>query len=59
MNQIYRREAAMEAGIKNAASVPLNMARRVNALWQPALELADLINMSTCSDLEVNKFQFF
>ncbi|KAI1286441.1 Formimidoyltransferase-cyclodeaminase [Halotydeus destructor] len=47
------REAAMEAGIKNAISVPLNLAKAIDKLWQPAQELAPLINIASASDLEV------
>jgi len=51
--EIAVREAAVEAGIKNAICVPLNLARQISLLWTPALELASNINMSSCSDLEV------
>ena len=51
--EIAVREAAMEAGIKNAINVPLNLARGISRLWDPCLELAAHINMSSASDLEV------
>ncbi|RWS17047.1 Formimidoyltransferase-cyclodeaminase-like protein, partial [Dinothrombium tinctorium] len=47
------REAAIEAGIKNAISVPLRLAQTASKLWKPAKELASIINLSTQSDLQV------
>ena len=47
------RSASIEAGIKNAILVPLGLARAISALWQPCLQLADYINISSASDLEV------
>ena len=47
------REIALEAGIKQAISVPLNLARTVDKLWNPSKSLAQIINISVCIDLEV------
>lgn len=47
------REAAMEAGIKNAIHVPLQLARHIDKLWDPCLELAQYLNFSSASDLLV------
>ncbi|RWS28721.1 Formimidoyltransferase-cyclodeaminase-like protein, partial [Leptotrombidium deliense] len=49
------REAAIEAGVKNAISVPLKLAQKSTTLWKPFNELATLINIATKSDLQVNK----
>lgn len=47
------RAASIEAGIKNAILVPLSLARAISTLWQPCLQLAEYINISSASDLEV------
>lgn len=47
------RSASIEAGIKNAILVPLGLAKAIAALWQPCLKLADHINISSTSDLQV------
>lgn len=52
------RNEAMDAGIKKAILVPLNLARNLSKLWSPAKEIAHVINFSTKSDLEVKTFLF-
>ena len=47
------REAAVEVGIRNAISVPLNLARATHRLFEPTKKLAELINITSVSDLEV------
>ena len=47
------RDASIDAGIKNAAMVPFNLAKRVNDLFAPCIELSQIINVSSASDLEV------
>ena len=47
------REASIEAGIKNAIHVPLSLARVISHLWKPCLQVANYINISSASDLEV------
>jgi glutamate formiminotransferase/formiminotetrahydrofolate cyclodeaminase len=51
--EVAVRDAAIEAGIKNAINVPLNLARNIDSLWEPCTELAAHINISSASDLEV------
>lgn len=47
------REAAMQAGLKKAISVPLEVARSVSKLWDTAKELASIINIGARADLQV------
>merc|ERR1719309_964503 len=47
------REKAMEAGLKTAVGVPLNLAVKANALWDSLWELAQCGNINCKSDLQV------
>uniref|UniRef100_A0A2R5LEJ1 Formimidoyltransferase-cyclodeaminase n=1 Tax=Ornithodoros turicata TaxID=34597 RepID=A0A2R5LEJ1_9ACAR len=47
------REAAMQAGLKKAINVPLEVARSVSKLWDTARELASIINIGARADLQV------
>lgn len=51
--EIAIKKVAIKIGIKQAINVPLNLARKINQLWIPAKSLAELINISSFSDLEV------
>ncbi|KAG8193608.1 hypothetical protein JTE90_000241 [Oedothorax gibbosus] len=50
---IIMREAAMEAGLKKAISVPMSLAKAISKLWDYLKELATLGNFGTKSDLQV------
>merc|ERR1712115_515738 len=43
----------MEAGLKTAVGVPLNLAVKANALWDSLWELAQCGNINCKSDLQV------
>merc|ERR1712107_122374 len=47
------REAAMQAGLKTAVGVPLQLAQKINTLWPSLLELAKCGNINCKSDLQV------
>ncbi|XP_023223921.1 formimidoyltransferase-cyclodeaminase-like isoform X2 [Centruroides sculpturatus] len=47
------RDAAMEAGLKKAIAVPMNLARAVSKVWEATKELAVVANIGTKSDLQV------
>lgn len=47
------RDAAMEAGLKKAIDVPMNLARAVSKVWDATKELAIIANIGTKSDLQV------
>ena len=47
------RDGAMQAGIKTAIDVPLEVMRCADSLWPLVLEMAECGNMSSASDLEV------
>jgi hypothetical protein len=54
---IYRREEAIENGIKNAIKVPLSLAQIISKLWSNIRELANVIHYPTKSDLQVFNFR--
>jgi glutamate formiminotransferase/formiminotetrahydrofolate cyclodeaminase len=47
------REAAMEAGLRRAISVPLRLAQHVDAVWETLIEMAAVGNINCKSDLQV------
>merc|ERR1712212_1248973 len=47
------RDAAMQAGLKTAVGVPLQLAKKTNTLWPSLLELARCGNINCKSDLQV------
>jgi len=47
------RDAAMQAGLKTAVGVPLQLAKKTNTLWPSLLELAHCGNINCKSDLQV------
>merc|ERR1712055_1241072 len=47
------RDAAMQAGLKTAVGVPLQLAKKTNTLWPSLLELASCGNINCKSDLQV------
>jgi glutamate formiminotransferase/formiminotetrahydrofolate cyclodeaminase len=47
------RQAALVAGLKTAAEVPLSVMRRVDATWPAVIDMAAHGNISSRSDLEV------
>lgn len=47
------REAAMEAGLRQAIDVPLHLAKHVDAVWQTLVEMAAVGNINCKSDLQV------
>jgi glutamate formiminotransferase/formiminotetrahydrofolate cyclodeaminase len=47
------RHAAMQAGLKDAVQVPLEVMRTADACWEPMLEMAAHGNPASRSDLEV------
>ncbi|XP_061571584.1 formimidoyltransferase-cyclodeaminase-like isoform X2 [Cololabis saira] len=53
VEEIKRREAAMQDGLKQAVAVPLALAERISALWGPMKELVVYGNVSCKSDAQV------
>ncbi|CAK6983143.1 formimidoyltransferase-cyclodeaminase [Scomber scombrus] len=51
--EIKRREAAMQEGLKRAVGVPLSLAERVNVLWPPLKEMVVYGNIACKSDAQV------
>ncbi|XP_054633885.1 formimidoyltransferase-cyclodeaminase isoform X2 [Dunckerocampus dactyliophorus] len=51
--EVKRREAAMQDGLKRAVSIPLALAQRISVLWPPLKELVLHGNMSCKSDAQV------
>ncbi|KAM8933984.1 formimidoyltransferase-cyclodeaminase [Pelodytes ibericus] len=51
--QQQKRFAALQDGLKEAVSVPLSLAEKINTLWQPLLELSKHGNVACVSDLQV------
>lgn len=47
------REAAMEAGLRQAINVPLNLAKHVDAVWETLIKMAAVGNINCKSDLQV------
>ncbi len=53
----YRREEAIEIGIKNAIKVPLSLAQTISKLWSHIKQLAHVIHYPTKIDLQVFIFR--
>ncbi|XP_061760602.1 formimidoyltransferase-cyclodeaminase [Nerophis ophidion] len=51
--ELKRREAAMQDGLKRAVSVPLALALKISVLWSPLKELVLYGNISCKSDAQV------
>lgn len=51
--EISRREAAMQDGLRRAVGVPLGLAERVSVLWPPLKEMAIYGNIACKSDTQV------
>lgn len=51
---LYRREEAMQEGLKAAVVVPLSLAERINTLWPVLKEMGKYGNMACKSDIQVN-----
>uniref|UniRef100_A0A8C7S5B6 Formimidoyltransferase-cyclodeaminase n=1 Tax=Oncorhynchus mykiss TaxID=8022 RepID=A0A8C7S5B6_ONCMY len=52
-DEVKRREAAMQEGLKQAVAVPLSLAERVNLLWPCLKEMVIYGNVACKSDLQV------
>uniref|UniRef100_A0A8C8GD52 Formimidoyltransferase-cyclodeaminase n=1 Tax=Oncorhynchus tshawytscha TaxID=74940 RepID=A0A8C8GD52_ONCTS len=52
-DEVKRREAAMQEGLKQAVVVPLSLAERVNLLWPCLKEMVIYGNVACKSDLQV------
>ncbi|XP_066544664.1 formimidoyltransferase-cyclodeaminase isoform X2 [Amia ocellicauda] len=52
-DEIKRREAAMQEGLKRAVGVPLSLAERVSVLWPSLKEMVCYGNLACKSDLQV------
>uniref|UniRef100_A0A8C9XSF8 Formimidoyltransferase-cyclodeaminase n=1 Tax=Sander lucioperca TaxID=283035 RepID=A0A8C9XSF8_SANLU len=55
LDEIKRREAAMQAGLQRAVSVPLALAERVGVLWAPLKEMVVNGNIACKSDAQVTR----
>ncbi|XP_034460394.1 formimidoyltransferase-cyclodeaminase isoform X2 [Hippoglossus hippoglossus] len=51
--EVLRREAAMQEGLKRAVSVPLALAERINVLWPSLKEIVVYGNVACRSDAQV------
>ncbi|XP_030009045.1 formimidoyltransferase-cyclodeaminase [Sphaeramia orbicularis] len=51
--EMSRRQAAMQEGLKGAVGVPLALAQKVNALWSPLREMVVYGNVACKSDAQV------
>ncbi|XP_061693685.1 formimidoyltransferase-cyclodeaminase-like [Syngnathoides biaculeatus] len=51
--EVKRREAALQEGLKRAVGVPLALAERVSALWPPLKEPVLYGNVGCKSDIQV------
>lgn len=51
--QIEVRDTAMQAGLRKAVDVPMNLAHIVNRSWETLVELAEIGNINTKSDLQI------
>ncbi len=49
----YRRNAAMQDGLKTAIAVPLKVMQRSNECWDTMIEMAKVGNIATISDMQV------
>uniref|UniRef100_T1JH96 Formimidoyltransferase-cyclodeaminase n=1 Tax=Strigamia maritima TaxID=126957 RepID=T1JH96_STRMM len=47
------RDSATQSGLMRAIDVPMNLARTINTVWDSVLELANICNLNTKSDLQV------
>ncbi|KAI7790913.1 formimidoyltransferase-cyclodeaminase [Triplophysa rosa] len=52
-DEIKRREQAMQEGLKQAVSVPLSLAEKINTLWASLKEMAKYGNVACKSDIQV------
>ena len=49
------RESAMEAGLRQAINVPLNLAKHVDTVWETLVKMAAVGNINFKSDIQLNK----
>lgn len=49
----FRREKALQDGLKSAVQVPLNVIKTATKVWNPMVELAKIGNINSKSDLQV------
>lgn len=54
-DEVKRREAAMQEGLKQAVAVPLSLAERVNLLWPCLKEMVIYGNVACKSDLQTQQ----
>lgn len=47
------RAEAMEAGLRKAIAVPLNLAKHIDTVWDTLVQLASVGNINCKSDLQV------
>lgn len=47
------RESAMDAGLRQAINVPLNLAKHVDTVWDTLVQMAAVGNINCKSDLQV------
>jgi len=52
------KEEAMEAGLRKAIAVPLNLAKHVDSVWEALIGMATIGNINCKSDLQVKHFFF-
>lgn len=52
-DEIERRDAAMQDGLKQAVGVPLSLAESVNVLWPPLMQMVLFGNAACISDAQV------
>lgn len=53
------KEEAMEAGLRKAIAVPLNLAKHVDSVWEALIGMATIGNINCKSDLQVKSFSSF
>ncbi|XP_062845904.1 formimidoyltransferase-cyclodeaminase [Trichomycterus rosablanca] len=53
LDEMKRREEAMQDGLKKAIGVPMSLAEKVNVLWSPLKELVKYGNVACKSDVQV------
>ena len=51
---IYRRNVAMQEGLKTAISVPLKVMNLANECWDAMVKMAAVGNIATISDMQVS-----
>lgn len=49
----FRREKALQDGLRSAVQVPLNVIKTATKVWNPMVELAKIGNINSKSDLQV------